>query len=135
MKQGQPHGSAACGLAGLPVAPDEPPSRKRQNRRRASSGCIPGRFGYSRRTWHRLGRSCCAGRHLMLRPRPHTPVPVAEGRLARARELIRAEADALLLVADRLDGAFDRAVELLLPLTGNGSGRLAITGTGKSADV
>jgi arabinose-5-phosphate isomerase len=56
-------------------------------------------------------------------------------RLDHARRVIRAEARALEFVADRLDGSFLQAVELLLPITGNGKGRLAITGTGKSADI
>ncbi|MFO0879542.1 MAG: KpsF/GutQ family sugar-phosphate isomerase [Gemmataceae bacterium] len=56
-------------------------------------------------------------------------------RLAYARQIIRAEAAALEQVAQRLDDSFLRAVELLLPITGNSRGRLAITGTGKSADI
>jgi arabinose-5-phosphate isomerase len=59
----------------------------------------------------------------------------AEERLEYARQIIRAEAAALECVAGRLDASFDRAVELLLPITMHGRGRLAITGTGKSADV
>jgi arabinose-5-phosphate isomerase len=51
--------------------------------------------------------------------------------LAYAREVVTAEADALRLVAERLDGSFLAAVELLRTC----SGRIAITGTGKSADV
>ncbi|MFO0845468.1 MAG: KpsF/GutQ family sugar-phosphate isomerase [Gemmataceae bacterium] len=64
----------------------------------------------------------------------HHSEPGAD-RLAFARRVIRAEAQALEFVADRLDGSFLQAVELLLPVTGHGRGRLAITGTGKSADV
>lgn len=56
-------------------------------------------------------------------------------RLDHAREVVRAEAAALELVAQRLDDSFLRAIDLLERLTGRGSGRLAITGTGKSADV
>src|SRR5262245_16238094 len=65
------------------------------------------------------------------------PTPTAPGhdRRGYARAIVRAEADALHLVADRLGGSFLHAVELLLPLTGAGRGRLAVTGTGKSADV
>jgi arabinose-5-phosphate isomerase len=70
---------------------------------------------------------------------PETEAPpgrtAAEERLEYAREVIRAEAAALQCVAGRLDASFDRAIELVLPITLHGRGRLAITGTGKSADV
>jgi arabinose-5-phosphate isomerase len=56
-------------------------------------------------------------------------------RLDYAREIVRAEAATLELVAQRLDEAFLQAVDLLKRLTGTGPGRVAITGTGKSADV
>ncbi len=56
-------------------------------------------------------------------------------RLKEAQRIIRAEAAALELVADRLDASFSRVVDLLLPMTGPNKGRLAITGTGKSADI
>ncbi len=52
-------------------------------------------------------------------------------RLAYAREIVREEAAALLKVADRLDGAFVDAVELVRRCPG----RVCVTGTGKSADV
>ena len=52
-------------------------------------------------------------------------------RLAYAREIVREEAAALLKVADRLDDAFVRAVELVRRCPG----RVCVTGTGKSADV
>lgn len=52
-------------------------------------------------------------------------------RLAYAKEIVRAEATALHHVAERLDGKFIEAVELLLTCPG----RVCITGTGKSADV
>jgi arabinose-5-phosphate isomerase len=52
-------------------------------------------------------------------------------RLAFAREIVRAEAAALEQVADRLNGAFLQAVDLFYRCPG----RIAITGTGKSADV
>jgi arabinose-5-phosphate isomerase len=52
-------------------------------------------------------------------------------RLAYAREIVREEAAALLKVADRLDGAFVEAVELVRRCPG----RVCVTGTGKSADV
>jgi arabinose-5-phosphate isomerase len=52
-------------------------------------------------------------------------------RLSYARQVLRAEAAALEEVAERLDGSFLQAVDLLY----NCAGRVAITGTGKSADV
>jgi arabinose-5-phosphate isomerase len=52
-------------------------------------------------------------------------------RLAYARQIVRAEADALHQVADRLDGSLLHAVDLLFAC----SGRVCVTGTGKSADV
>ena len=51
--------------------------------------------------------------------------------LAYAREIVRAEAAALAQVADRLDDGFLKAVEALAGCTG----RVCVTGTGKSADV
>jgi arabinose-5-phosphate isomerase len=51
--------------------------------------------------------------------------------LAYAREIVRAEGDALHLVAGRLDQALLDAVDLFYRCTG----RIGITGTGKSADV
>jgi arabinose-5-phosphate isomerase len=65
----------------------------------------------------------------------HPPATAGDERLAYARGIVRAEADALHRAADRLGDSFLRAVELLLPLGGAGRGRLAVTGTGKSADV
>jgi arabinose-5-phosphate isomerase len=67
----------------------------------------------------------------------HLPAPPArpDGRLDYARRVLRAEAAGLELVARRLDDSFLRAVDLLLRVTGEGSGRVAVTGTGKSADV
>lgn len=52
-------------------------------------------------------------------------------RLSYARDIIRGEAAALEQVALRLDEAFLRAVDLLYQCPG----RVAVTGTGKSADV
>src|SRR6266849_6908689 len=52
-------------------------------------------------------------------------------RLAYAREIVRAEGDALHLVAERLGDSFLKAVNLIYSC----SGRVGITGTGKSADV
>ncbi len=60
------------------------------------------------------------------------PPALAEGeRLEYARQIIRAEAEALVEVAGRLDESFLEAVDLIYHCTG----RVAITGTGKSADV
>jgi arabinose-5-phosphate isomerase len=59
------------------------------------------------------------------------PLTLASDRLAYARQIVRAEAAALELIADRLDNTFLEAVELLR----NCAGRVAVTGTGKSADV
>jgi arabinose-5-phosphate isomerase len=57
--------------------------------------------------------------------------PPADERLGHARDIVRAEAAALELVARRLDGSFLAAVDLLQRLTG----RVCVSGTGKSADV
>ncbi len=67
----------------------------------------------------------------------HLPEPPArrDGRLDYARRVLRAEAAGLELVARRLDDSFLRAVDLLLRVTGEGAGRVAVTGAGKSADV
>src|SRR5262249_14905125 len=65
----------------------------------------------------------------------HPPAAAGVDRLAYARGIVRAEADALLLAADRLGDSLLRAVELLLPLGGARRGRLPRTGRGKSADV
>ncbi len=58
-------------------------------------------------------------------------IPQEPDRLAYARDIIRAEAQALQQVADRLDDAFVPAVDLFYRC----QGRICITGTGKSADV
>ncbi len=71
----------------------------------------------------------------VLHPEPPSAVGPASERLDYARQIVRAEASALELVADRLDGSFVQAVNLLLPISGNSAGRVAVTGTGKSADV
>jgi arabinose-5-phosphate isomerase len=52
-------------------------------------------------------------------------------RLSYARQILRAEAAALDEVAGRLDASFLQAIDLFH----NCAGRIAITGTGKSADV
>jgi arabinose-5-phosphate isomerase len=59
-------------------------------------------------------------------------------RLGYARQIIRAEANALEVVAGRLDDSFLKAIDLLQPrglVSEEWHGRVAITGTGKSADV
>jgi arabinose-5-phosphate isomerase len=63
----------------------------------------------------------------------HTEPPLSEpsDRLAYAKQIVRAEAAALELVSARLDDSFLQAVELLRRC----NGRVAVTGTGKSADV
>jgi arabinose-5-phosphate isomerase len=57
--------------------------------------------------------------------------PTAADRLAEARRILRAEADALADVADRLGDPFARAADLI----GRCAGRVAVTGIGKSADI
>jgi arabinose-5-phosphate isomerase len=59
------------------------------------------------------------------------PLTQPDDRLAYARQIVCGEAAALELVADRLDGRFLEAVELIRRC----AGRVAVTGTGKSADV
>lgn len=59
------------------------------------------------------------------------PMGLASDRLDYARQIIRGEAAALELVAQRLGNSFLEGVELILRCPG----RIAITGTGKSADV
>lgn len=55
--------------------------------------------------------------------------------LEYARQVVRAESAALELVARRLDDSFLQAIELLRDRGGLNAGRVAITGTGKSADI
>jgi arabinose-5-phosphate isomerase len=62
---------------------------------------------------------------------PSPPLTQAADRLTYARQIVRAEAAALEQVAERLDSRFLEAVDLLLRC----AGRVAVTGTGKSADV
>ena len=65
-------------------------------------------------------------------PFPDRAAPLPPGeRLALARHVVRAEAAALDQVADRLGASFLDAADLLA----SGAGRVAVTGTGKSADV
>src|SRR5438552_85105 len=61
---------------------------------------------------------------------PRAPM-AATDRLAYAREIIRGEAAALQRVADRLDDSFARAIDMFQAATG----RICVTGTGKSADI
>jgi arabinose-5-phosphate isomerase len=64
----------------------------------------------------------------------HQPSPEAGlgwDRIAYARQIIRTEATALGKVAERLNGQFLEAVDLVYHCTG----RIALTGTGKSADI
>jgi arabinose-5-phosphate isomerase len=63
----------------------------------------------------------------------HEPLGLAQegDRLAYAQEIIRTEAAALQLVANRLDQSFLQAVWLIYQCPG----RVCVTGTGKSADV
>jgi arabinose-5-phosphate isomerase len=68
----------------------------------------------------------------VLHPEPSGPV---DDTLEYARQIVRAEAAALEQVSKRLDGSFLRALDLLKTLSGSNPGRLAITGTGKSADI
>jgi len=58
-----------------------------------------------------------------------------QDRLEFARRLIHAEAAALHQAAERLDERFLEAFDLLWRITSQGVGRLALTGTGKSADI
>jgi arabinose-5-phosphate isomerase len=69
--------------------------------------------------------------HLTLHPSSPESVQTEAERLAYARQIVRAEGDALHLVAERLGESFLKAVELIY----QSPGRVGITGTGKSADV
>ncbi len=55
--------------------------------------------------------------------------------IAFAQQILRAEADALCLVADRLNESFEQAVDLLRGTVELGSGRVLLSGVGKSAHV
>lgn len=63
------------------------------------------------------------------------PARTSDDRLDYGRRVLRAEAAGLEYVADRLDGEFLRAADLLASQTRFGASRVAVTGTGKSADV
>jgi arabinose-5-phosphate isomerase len=69
--------------------------------------------------------------HLTLHPSTLEDLQTEGARLAYAREIIRAEGNALHLVAERLGESFLKAVDLIYRCPG----RVGITGTGKSADV
>src|SRR5262249_22037475 len=128
-----PARSADARRPGLPMKATRAPRR---------CGCISGRPRYSR-GWGRQGRPARKGRRAGEAGAPttqgcpmlhvHNPAPTRPGadRLTYAREIVRAEAAALEQVAQRLDDSFLEAVALLLRCPG----RVAITGTGKSADV
>ena len=68
-----------------------------------------------------------------------TPAPPApsrpDDRLDYARQILRAEAAGLELVASRLGDNFLQAADLISGQTRGGNARVAVTGTGKSADV
>jgi arabinose-5-phosphate isomerase len=64
-------------------------------------------------------------------PAPAPARGPALDRIAFARDVLRTEAEALRAVADRLGPSFEACVETLF----RGSGRVAVTGVGKSADV
>lgn len=61
--------------------------------------------------------------------RQHASFPL--GRLDFARKILRAEADALINVANRLDAGFEHAVDLLAACRG----RVCVTGVGKPAEI
>jgi arabinose-5-phosphate isomerase len=68
---------------------------------------------------------------MTLQLHPNNRALTPDARLQFARAIIRGEAAALELVANRLDQAFLQAVDLIFRCPG----RLCLTGTGKSADV
>ena len=67
----------------------------------------------------------------MLQVHGTLPIGPAADRLDYARQIVRGEAAALEKVASRLSDSFLQAIDLLYQCPG----RIAITGTGKSADV
>ena len=68
---------------------------------------------------------------VMLQLRDPVPLQASADRLDYAQQIVRAEAAALELVAGRLDESFLQAIELFHQCPG----RIAVTGTGKSADI
>ncbi len=84
--------------------------------------------------FHRSG-SGCEFRPVGLRSRTmHASAPNPRpdfDRLAFAREILRAEADAVRVVAERLDDGFEKAIDLLF----HSRGRVCVSGVGKSAEI
>src|SRR4051794_23139453 len=101
-------------------------------RRSPPCGCISRRHRYSRPGLPLRPGGQAQGRVAMALL-AHTPPGLRHDseRLAYAREILRGEAAALELVAQRLGASFLQAVELFSRC----AGRVALTGTGKSADV
>src|SRR5262245_16588366 len=98
--------------------------------RLARCGCFSRGAGYSRLVeWNLAHPRRDASMTLQLHDR--APVLTEGERLEYARQIIRAEAQALEAVAGRLDDSFLAVIDLLY----GSPGRVAITGTGKSADV
>jgi arabinose-5-phosphate isomerase len=65
-------------------------------------------------------------------PHDHDPAPQpGEGDLAAARQVLATEAAAIAALAEGLDGAFVRALDLL----GSATGRVVVSGMGKSGHV
>ncbi len=64
-------------------------------------------------------------------PASLTKIAVESDALAVGRRVLRAEAEALEQVAERLDDGFERVVEMLASC----AGRVVVSGVGKSADV
>src|SRR5205807_1948419 len=95
--------------------------------------CISHTFGYIRRDCRQglPAQILPQGRGPMLQVHepPHS-LSAAE-RLDFARQVLRTEAAALEEVAQKLDGTFLHAIDLMLGC----KGRVIISGTGKSADV
>src|SRR5207245_389754 len=81
--------------------------------------------------WASWAAPATPGMAMNLKLHATEPLKVPADRLAYARQIVRAEAAALEQVAGRLDGTFLEAVELMRRC----AGRVAVTGTGKSADI
>src|SRR5262249_49358123 len=94
-----------------------------------SCDCISRRGEYSRLLRHAV--SGAKEPFVMLQVHQRQAVAPAAERLEYARQIVRGEASALELVAQRLGDSFVEAIDLLFQCPG----RVAITGTGKSADV
>jgi arabinose-5-phosphate isomerase len=63
--------------------------------------------------------------------RAQTTPPSADHSIALARRVLRIEANAIVALADRIDGAFERAVALILA----SRGRVIVSGIGKSGHI